>query len=59
MPTAVRETSVSQHHGAKLRISLKPLRHYSTIILVGSRGPHNWAPIMLRYATLSDTGHRM
>ena len=52
---AVRETRVSRHYGVQLKLSLKhPVRH-NTIVLRGLRGTFNWAPIMSRTGSLSDS----
>ena len=46
------QTCFSRHHGGKLRTSLIPLIHHSTIAL---KWVLNWSPIMPRDASLSDS----
>ena len=41
--------------GTQLRATLKPLDHYSTIVLKGYRVAFSWSPMMPRDASLSDS----
>ena len=50
---AIRETSVSRHHGGRIEGSPKTPVHHS-IVLRGSREAFNWAPMMPRDVSLPE-----